>query len=1164
MSDDVTPMMAQYLEIKAGHPDALLFYRMGDFYEMFFDDAVAASQALDIALTRRGKHLGQDIQMCGVPAHSAEGYLLTLIRKGFRVAVCDQMEDPAEARKRGSKSVVRREVVRLVTPGTLTEDTLLDARSSNFLAAFAEVRDEAALAWTDISTGELHVTPCPAVRLAPDLARLAPRELLVAEARLAELSARIEGPALTPLSPASFDSASAETRLTRLFHTASLDAFGSFGRAELSALGALVDYIDITQKGRLPFLRPPQREIAGGTLQIDAATRRNLEITRSLTGSRENSLLSAVDRTVTAAGARLLERRLSGPSCDAAVIAERLDAVALLVEDAGLRADLREALGRLPDIDRALSRIALDRGGPRDLAAIRAGLEAAAAIAARLGAAPGVLSPADLAGQDDLAALLDAALVAEPPLLLRDGGCVAGGYDAELDQTRRLRDEGRGVIAGLQADYAARAGVGSLKIRHNNVLGYYIETPDSHAERMLSPPLSEHFIHRQTTASAVRFTTVELSGLETRILNAGAHADAIERRIFGELAQAVLDRAPALSIIARRLAAIDLAAAAADLAAREDWTRPEIAADRSFAIAGGRHPVVEAALKRQGQPFIANDCDLSAGAGAAIWCLTGPNMAGKSTFLRQNALIVLLAQAGFYVPADHARIGLVSQLFSRVGAADDLARGRSTFMVEMVETAAILNQADDRALVILDEIGRGTATYDGLSIAWATLEHLHDVNRCRALFATHYHELTALADRLPDLVNATVTVKEWDGDVIFLHEVRRGAADRSYGVQVARLAGLPAAVVDRARVVLEALEKGEREGGTRKAALIDDLPLFSAARAQPAAAPVAPKPSELEARLKAVHPDELTPKQALDLLYQLKITALTAFRSGERLPGAAPHPKFRRHSLSPRGRGVRGERPPPGPTRQAPGGSPPAVALRLTFRGGRNPDLRRAQQSVMQHEAVGHHLNHVAGLGARHRRLEHRLMQLRIEGFARLGRDQFDPVLLEHVQQFALGQLDALDQRRIGLALFRGDRGHRPLHRIEYRQQVPGQFRAAVVLGLAPVALAALAGVLGIGQRPHETVLQLVAFRPKHVQLSRCRRRFGRFHVVLILHVLRLSHFSTLSPIRQQPPDQLRGVIHNRNDASIVQTCRADHPDRTDDLPVSVHIGRDHQRGTRK
>jgi DNA mismatch repair protein MutS len=870
--DAATPMMAQYLEIKAQNPGALLFYRMGDFYEMFFDDAVAAAAALDIALTKRGKHLGEDIAMCGVPVHAAEGYLLTLIRKGFRVAIAEQMEDPAEAKKRGSKSVVRREVVRLVTPGTLTEDSLLEARRHNYLEDFAEVREAGALAWADISTGEVRVMPCGTARLGPELARLAPREVLLGEALEAAVGPLVAeaGAAVTVVARASFDSTGAERRLCALWGVASLDAFGAFERAEVSAMGALVDYLDLTQRGRLPLLRPPVREAAGGFLQIDAATRRNLEITAALSGGREGSLLAAVDRTVTAAGARLLERRLSAPSRERAVIAGRLEAVRHLVAEGRLRADLRGDLRRVPDMDRALSRLALERGGPRDLAAIRAGLAGAGAVAARLArGVPDLLAQAAgaLVGQERLVGLLDMALVAEPPLLARDGGFVASGYDGELDQTRALRDEGRGVIAGMQAEYAALAGVPSLKIKHNNVLGYFIETTDTHEARMRALP--ETFIHRQTTANQVRFTAVALSDLEARILNAGNHALEIERRIFESLRAAVMEEAGPVGAAARALAEIDLAAALADLAAEGDWVEPVIDDSRAFDIVAGRHPVVEAALRRQGAgPFVANDCALSEGGAPAIWLLTGPNMAGKSTFLRQNALIALLAQAGSFVPAARARIGLVSQVFSRVGASDDLARGRSTFMVEMVETAAILNQADDRALVILDEIGRGTATYDGLSIAWAVLEHLHEVSRCRALFATHYHEMTALAGRLSGVENATVSVKEWQGEVIFLHEVRKGAADRSYGVQVARLAGLPPSVVERARAVLQALEQGDRKGGARPAALIDDLPLFRTA--PPAHRAPGPAASAVEARLRAVLPDELSPLEALRLVYELR------------------------------------------------------------------------------------------------------------------------------------------------------------------------------------------------------------------------------------------------------------------------------------------------------
>jgi DNA mismatch repair protein MutS len=866
--DTVTPMMAQYLEIKGQNPGALLFYRMGDFYEMFFDDAVAASAALDIALTKRGFHQGEPIAMCGVPVHAAEGYLLTLIRKGFRVAIAEQLEDPAEAKKRGYKSVVKRDVVRLVTPGTLTEDSLLEARRHNFLAAFSEVRDQAALAWADISTGEFRVMPSSPTRLGPDLARIAPRELLLNEARDLTLET---GTAITPLSRGSFDSTNAERRLCDLFQVASLDAFGTFDRAEISAMGALVDYLHLTQRGRMPLLRPPVREAMGGTMQIDAATRRNLELTQALSGGRDGSLLWAIDRTVTAGGARLLDRRLSSPSLDLGIIHQRQVALSHFLNSPTLRDQLRESLRRVPDIDRALSRLALDRDGPRDMTAIRAGLEQAERIATLLADAPPLLAEAAqaLVGHHPLVDLLTRALVAEPPLLTRDGGFIAPGYDPELDDTRALRDEGRGVIGRMQAEYVAATGVPSLKIKHNNVLGYFIETTTTHEDRMRAMP--ELFIHRQTTAGQVRFTTLALSDLETRILNSANHALEIEKRHYHGLKAEILASSGPIAQAARALAEIDLAAAFADLSADENWCEPQIDDSRAFQITGGRHPVVERALRQQGQPFVANDCALTDRDTPAIWLLTGPNMAGKSTFLRQNALIALLAQAGSHVPASSARIGLVSQLFSRVGASDDLARGRSTFMVEMVETAAILNQADDRALVILDEIGRGTATYDGLSIAWATLEHLHEVNRCRALFATHYHEMTALSAKLDGVENATVTVKEWEGDVIFLHEVRKGAADRSYGVQVARLAGLPASVIERAKVVLEALERGEREGG-KPAALIDDLPLFRATPVQPKPAP---RDSEVEARLRDIHPDELTPMEALRLIYELKEAAKT-------------------------------------------------------------------------------------------------------------------------------------------------------------------------------------------------------------------------------------------------------------------------------------------------
>ncbi|MBL4806093.1 MAG: DNA mismatch repair protein MutS [Rhodobacteraceae bacterium] len=870
-------MMEQYLEIKSRYPDALLFYRMGDFYELFFDDAIAASAALDIALTKRGKHNGEDIAMCGVPHHAAEGYLLTLIRKGFRVAVVEQLEKPAEAKKRGYKAIVKRDVVRLVTPGTLTEDSLLDARQHNYLAAIAEIRDELAVAWVDVSTGYFRVACVSTVGLSPLLARILPTEILVSQNQSESLKNLVEEfqTAKTPLSPASFDSAAAVGRLTSLFGVSSLDGFGSFGRTELSAMGAIVDYLDITQRGKLPLLSPPIPEKQGFGVQIDASTRRNLELVRNLSGGRDGALLSTIDRTLTGGGARLLATRLTAPSTDLHTILHRLDMVQGFFENRDQIDKMREALRLVPDLERALSRLALDRGGPRDMAALREALTQAGEMTTILTdfqQPEGTLVACEnMQGFDSLIDLLSDALVAEPPLLARDGGFIASGFDEPLDDARKLRDEGRGVIAKMQAEYAATTDISALKIKHNNVLGYFIEVTAKHADKMLSPPLSDAFIHRQTTANAVRFTTLELSDMETRILNAGGQALQIEKRIFDELRTAVLAQAAKLSQAARALAEIDLATALALLAIEENWVRPQLDNSRAFEIIGGRHPVVETALRRAGNStFIENDCDLSAGndSNRPVWLLTGPNMAGKSTFLRQNAIIAILAQMGAYVPAASAKIGIIDQLFSRVGAADDLARGQSTFMVEMVETAAILNLAGDRALVILDEIGRGTATYDGLSIAWATLEHLHNINRCRTLFATHYHELTALTGKLSGLRNATVKVREWEGDVIFLHEVVEGAADRSYGVQVAKLAGLPAAVTDRARIILDKLEKGEREGGGKAKILIDDLPLFNTAPRTPQ--PVVPQESVLEAEMAKVHPDDLSPREALAELYRLR------------------------------------------------------------------------------------------------------------------------------------------------------------------------------------------------------------------------------------------------------------------------------------------------------
>ena len=867
-------MMAQYLEIKSQYPDALLFYRMGDFYELFFDDAIKAAKVLDIALTKRGKHNDTDIPMCGVPHHSSENYLLTLIKSGHKVAVCEQLESPAEAKKRGYKSVVKRDVVRLVTPGTLTEDSLLKARSHNFLAAYSIVRGERSLAWVDISTGLMSVLSLNKVEdFVAELFRLTPSEVLIIDNTDYDIIDAIEesGATATLRGKSAFDSTSGEERLKSLFAVASLEAFGSFGRAQVSALGSIAEYLDATQKGKLPILRPPVIELKENSMRIDSATRRNLELTRSInTGSRQGSLLGTIDRTVTAAGGRLLERRISAPSMDMDVINERHNALKFLRDNFDLSEPVMALLKSIPDLERALSRVSLERAGPRDLANISKGLIQGKEIASlfKNHELPAELKLAleKLTGHDEISSTLEKAIVPEPPLLVRDGGFVTEQFNSELDETRELKRDGTKIIAEMQRDFIELTGIQSLKIKFNNVLGYFIETTAKNAEKLQNSTIADNFIHRQTTANQMRFTTLSLSDTETKIINANAKALEIEKQIFNELSALIIQNFEKISAAAEALAVIDITNSLATLARDEEWCRPKIDSSKAFAIQGGRHVVVESSLKNNGNSFIPNDCELSEG---SIWLVTGPNMAGKSTFLRQNALIAILAQMGCFVPATSAHIGIVSQLFSRVGASDDLARGRSTFMVEMVETAAILNQADDRALVILDEVGRGTATYDGLAIAWSTLEYLHEVNKSRSLFATHYHEMTVLADKLTRVINATVSVKEWNNEVIFLHEVRQGAADRSYGLQVAKLAGLPIEVLERAKVILNELEARDAKKGTEGKLLAKDLPLFSQSMTQKPVTQINYN-SELSNKIRSIYPDEISPNEALQILYDLK------------------------------------------------------------------------------------------------------------------------------------------------------------------------------------------------------------------------------------------------------------------------------------------------------
>ena len=894
-------MMTQYLAIKSDYPEALLFYRMGDFYELFFEDAKQAAAALDIALTKRGQHAGEDIPMCGVPVHSHENYLSRLIRKGFKVAVCEQLEYPAEAKKRGSKAVVKRDVVRLITPGTITEDALLDARSHNALVAVTKAEGKHALAWVDVSTGDVQAQPIHPTGLAAALARLQPGEILISDLLLDEdpVNGAVQDwdDCLTILPAVRFDSQNARKRLEDLYGVSTLDAFGSFCRAEISALGSLADYIALTQKGRMPRLKTPSQVTDGAIMEIDAATRRNLELTRTLSGERSGTLLSVIDATRTGAGARLLASRLAAPLTDPLTITNRLDQVTVLVDCPDRRSEIRDALGETPDMERALNRVALGRGGPRDLSAIRTCLEQVPLLkqAVRAAVDEAALDMGDspyqsvekmLGEHGVLVDRLTRALDDELPMLSRDGGFIRPGYDATLDELRGLRDNSRKSIAALQNRYAEETAVQTLKVRHNNVLGYYVEVPARHGDTLLATSTESQggktaFIHRQTMANAMRFTTVELGDLEDRIRAAADKALALELELFQTVVDEVLERGDAIALAAKAQAEIDVAAALAHAAVERRYVRPHIEDGPAFEIRGGRHPVVEAALTEDAEAgFVANDCILETANATQdgdrsgwLWLVTGPNMAGKSTFLRQNALIAILAQMGSFVPAEDAKIGIVDRLFSRVGAADDLARGRSTFMVEMVETAAILNQATDRSLVILDEIGRGTATFDGLSIAWAVLEYLHEVSHCRALFATHYHELTSLADKLQDLAPHHMRVKDWHGEIVFLHEVAPGAADRSYGIHVAKLAGLPEAVVDRAEQVLTTLENGESgAAGTR---LTEDLPLFSATPRH-ATAPVS-TPSAVEEALSSLAPDDLTPREALETLYRLR--ALLAERS---------------------------------------------------------------------------------------------------------------------------------------------------------------------------------------------------------------------------------------------------------------------------------------------
>ncbi|MDD2877203.1 MAG: DNA mismatch repair protein MutS [Acidiphilium sp.] len=866
-----TPAMAQWFKAKAEYPDALIFFRMGDFYELFFDDAEAASSALDIALTARGLHRGEPIRMCGVPASQRDVYLGRLVKRGFRVAIVEQIEAPEAARARanpasagktsGGKALIERAVVRFITPGTITEEALLEAGRSNLLLSLVAEGQWIGAAWLDVSTSTFDTCLIAAADLPALLGRLDPAEILTSD--LAALGSLASRQAVAENPPSS---GSARRHLAQVYGVASLDAFGTFSDAEAAAASAALRYVERSQGGTLPRIGHPVRQGEAGLLAMDAATRASLDLLRTREGGEAGSLFAAIKRTVSAAGARHLAQWIAAPLNAIEPLRARQSSWQSLLIAPDCLPGMRAALRGAPDLARALARLSLaarksGRLAPRDLAQVRDAMLAAASLRAALPLAstdPTHPLAADAAALDpspDLAQLLQRALVETPPQRVGEAPAIGSGFDGELDGERRLRDDTRQVIAALQTELAVRYGVASLKVRHHHQLGYVLEAPATAVESLRAFP---ELVLRQGLASAARFTQPELSDLDRRIAEAHDRAAAREIVVLDHLLHRIMDHEDALASCADALARLDALQSAASLAASGRWSVPHLTTANEFTIEAGRHPVVEAALP-PGVPYIANDADLSPE--RRLMLLTGPNMAGKSTYLRQNALIIILAQAGLPVPADAARIGLVDRLFSRVGAADDLAAGRSTFMVEMIETAAILHQAGPRSFVIIDEIGRGTGTRDGLAIAQAVLEALHGSIRCRTIFATHFHDLVQLGAALPRLRPCTMRVKSWRGEVVFLHEVIDGAAERSWGVHVAKLAGVPDSVVRRADGLLRA---AERMHGQQQA-----LPLFAGLDPVPAA-PADDRADDRGAwhdALTQAAPDQLSPRQALELIY---------------------------------------------------------------------------------------------------------------------------------------------------------------------------------------------------------------------------------------------------------------------------------------------------------
>ena len=870
LSSKPTPMMAQFLDVKSQYQDFLLFYRMGDFYEMFFHDAEIVSGLLGIVLTKRGQLNGIDIPMCGVPVHAVDGYLEKLIRLGHRVAVCEQAETPESFKKRGGKGPLPRSVVRVVTAGTLNEDSILAPDLNNFLLAIGNDNGNFAVAWADMSTGTFHTQDINEESILSTIERLNPAEILYPEGQEIIFQKIKEISCIFALPKDSFDSNNPLDVFQAFFpNSVNLNKL-AYSRAQLSAIYGILNYLSQTQISQKPFLRQPILMENNRILEIDPATRRSLEITRTLSGEKHGCLLNTIDKTKTAIGARLLASRIASPLAVKGQIEERLDLVNWFLSENSLKSNLDILLRGIPDFERSLCRLSVRRGGPRDLFFLATAIEKTEKIFKLIAQCITSSGQPLFANIDEIivspysvSTKIKDALADDLPLLVRDGNFIRSGFDVSLDSLRNLSKESRDHIVLLQQKYSDETAITSLKIKYNNLLGYHIEVRSIHAEKLMS---NAKFIHRQTTAQALRFTTIELADLERELTTAADRALTIEQSLYDSLVQELLKCETKIAQCASIIAQIDVALSTASLAENHNYVRPVITNNAQFMIEAGRHPVVEFTSGGKAT-FIENDCDLLQG--KKIWLVTGPNMAGKSTFLRQNALMVILAQAGLFVPAKKANIGIVDKLFSRVGASDDLARGQSTFMIEMLETAAILRHATPKSLVILDEIGRGTSTYDGLAIAQATLENLHDINRCRGLFATHYHELTILEEKLSDVMSFHMKIKEWRQEIVFLHKVTKGRAGRSYGIHVAMLAGLPDNVVERAKNILSELESqrwSEEQILSEKGV---NFPLLAKVAAPSSHNETDPKRTEIFELLQSFHPDDLSPKEALNMLYEI-------------------------------------------------------------------------------------------------------------------------------------------------------------------------------------------------------------------------------------------------------------------------------------------------------